>query len=149
MRIWLPDVTLDKFIEVEANTAADHAGVVLTKLGDDFLRGTLEVNQRSAQTNGSLHGGASAILAESLASLAANGVVDRDRFVCLGQQINLNHLRPVPVGTTITGTTRAHSIEETTQVWGVDIVDAADRLVCVGRVMMAVVPRPANAAKFF
>ena len=52
-----------------------------------------------------LHGGASLVLAETLGSVAANFVVDRAKFRCLGQEINANHLRPVSDGIVI-GTAR-------------------------------------------
>ena len=148
MRIWPPNITLEKFSATGSQTATEYVGIILTELGEDYLTGELTVDARTRQPNGTLHGGASAILAESLASLAANGLVDRSRFVCMGQQINLNHLRPVPVGMTISGTTRAFSIDDTSHVWGVEIVDPAGMRVCVGRVMMAVVPRPPNITKF-
>ncbi|HPF26446.1 MAG TPA: hotdog fold thioesterase [Steroidobacteraceae bacterium] len=148
MRIWQDEITLEKFSAVERATAVEHCGLVLTELGDDFLSGMLTVTAAVQQLDGTLHGGGSAVLAESLASLAANGVVDRSRFACLGQQINLAHLKPVPFGDTIKGTARPLGMDQHTQVWGVDIVNNSGELVCVSRVMMAVVPRPANAKAF-
>lgn len=148
MRIWHGDITLENFSAVERGTAVEHCGIVLTEIGDDFLSGRLTVTAAVQQPNGTLHGGGSAVLAESLASLAANGVVDRNQFACLGQQINLAHLKPVSLAETISGTARAFSIDARTHVWSVDIVDHSGALLCVSRVMMAVVPRPTNARAF-
>ena len=72
-------------------------------------------------------------------------MIDLERFACLGQQISSNYIKTVPLGATITGTTRPLSIAATTQVWGVNIVAASGELVCVSRVMMAVVPSAQNA----
>lgn len=96
MRIWPPNITLEKFSATGSQTATEYVGIILTELGDNYLTGELTVDARTRQPNGTLHGGASAILAIP-ASLAANGLVDRSRFVCVGQQINLNHLRPVQI----------------------------------------------------
>ena len=68
----------------------------------------MPVEPRTRQPMGYLHGGASLVLAETLGSVAANFVVDRSKFRCLGQEINANHLRPVADGL-VTGTARAHS----------------------------------------
>ena len=148
MRIWHDNITLEQFRAVEKGTAVEHCDVLLTELGDDYITGSMTIAAQTQTPDGSMHGGAPAILAESLASLAANGVIDRSRFACLGQQINLNHLKTVALGETITGTARAFSIADQTHVWGVTILNGSSELVCVSRVMMAVVPRPANAAAF-
>ena len=47
------------------------------------------------QPIGVLHGGASVALAETVGSLAATLCVDPELYVCLGQEINANHLRSV------------------------------------------------------
>lgn len=115
--------------------------MVLVELGDDFLRGTMPVDERTCQPLRVLHGGASVAFAETLASLASSATIDPTRFVCLGQEINANHLRPVPEGITVSGITRPFHIGRRSQVWGIDIFDEAGRRTCVSRITLAVVPR--------
>jgi 1,4-dihydroxy-2-naphthoyl-CoA hydrolase len=113
----------------------------ITELGDDYLVGTMPVDQRTRQPFGILHGGASVALAETLGSIAANLVVDPQKFYCVGQEINANHLRPVAEGV-VTGTARAVHIGRSSQVWEIRMLDGQGKLNCISRITMAVVAHP-------
>ena len=101
----------------------------------------MPVNPRVHQPMGVLHGGASVALAETVGSVAATLCVDRDKYVCLGQEINANHLRPISAGI-VTATARPFHIGKRSHVWSIEIRDEQDRLVCVSRLTMAVVDKP-------
>jgi uncharacterized protein (TIGR00369 family) len=88
-----------------------------------------------------LHGGASVALAETLGSMGASMCVDDSRFLCVGQEINANHLKSVKSGR-VTGTARPRHIGARSQVWSIDIVNESGALVCVSRLTVAVIPRP-------
>ena len=120
----------------------EHVGIVITKLGDDFIEGTMPVDQRTLQPAGILHGGASVVLAETLGSLAANLVVDPAAFYCVGLDINANHIRSVREGI-VTGVAKPLHIGSTTQVWQIEISNEAGRLTCISRLTMAVLKRSA------
>jgi 1,4-dihydroxy-2-naphthoyl-CoA hydrolase len=122
-------------------TLAEHLGIVLTELGDDYLSGSMPVSERTVQPMRILHGGASVAFAETLASLAAMAVVDPSRSFCVGQEINANHVRPASEGTVVMGVARPFHVGARSQVWGVDISDLQYRRVCIARVTMAVIPR--------
>jgi 1,4-dihydroxy-2-naphthoyl-CoA hydrolase len=140
MSIWFRDVTLDDLVSHCRNTLVEHLGIRLTEIGPDYLRGTLPVDRRTHQTMGILHGGASAALAETLGSIAGNLCVDTTRFVCVGQEINANHVRPIASGE-VTGTARPIHIGRRTQVWQIEIRDPRERLVCISRLTLAVLAR--------
>ena len=91
------------------------------------------------QPSGVLHGGASVALAETVGSVAANLCVDRSTHLCMGQEINANHLRPVASGL-VTATARPYHIGSRSQVWHIEIRDAQERLVCISRLTIAVLP---------
>ena len=110
-------------------------------VGDDFLRATMPVDARTHQPYGLLHGGASVALAETLGSAAGMMLVDPAREIVVGIEINANHLRGVKSGI-VTGTARALHIGRSTQVWEIRIEDEGQRLVCISRLTLAVVPRP-------
>jgi 1,4-dihydroxy-2-naphthoyl-CoA hydrolase len=141
--IWQPGTTLDSCNAKSARTMVEGLGIVFTELGPDFIRGTMPVDARSVQPMRILHGGASVAFAETLASVGANCVVDRRTQAAVGQEINANHLRPAPEGETVEGTARPIHIGSRSQVWGIEIVDSRKRLVCVSRITLAVIPRPA------
>jgi 1,4-dihydroxy-2-naphthoyl-CoA hydrolase len=145
MAIWFANPTIEDARASQQGLLAPHLGIEFTEWGDDYLRGTMPVEARTRQPMGYLHGGASLVLAETLGSVAANFVVDRTKFRCLGQEINANHLRPVTDGL-VTGIARAHHIGTRSQVWGIEIRDPGDRLVCVSRLTIAVVEWRPKAA---
>ncbi len=123
------------------NTAMAALGIVFTEIGDDFLRGTMPVDARTRQPYGLLHGGASVLLAETLGSSAGNLCVD-DAHMCVGIEINANHLAGVREGV-VTGTARPLHVGRSTQVWEIRVEDDHGRLACVSRLTLAVVPRRA------
>lgn len=124
-----------------AGNAVAHLGIVFTELGPDFLRGTMPVDARTLQPFGLLHGGASVLLAETLASMAANLCLDDpDRHQAVGLEINANHLRAVTEGV-VTGTARPLHVGRRTQVWEIRIDDARGRPCCVSRLTLALAPR--------
>jgi 1,4-dihydroxy-2-naphthoyl-CoA hydrolase len=138
MAIWFADPNIEDAKASQAGLLAPHIGIEMTEFGPDYLRGTMPVEARTRQPMGFLHGGASLVLAETLGSVAANFVVDRAKFRCLGQEINANHLRPVRDGIVI-GTARPFHLGARSQVWSIEIRDPAERLVCISRLTVAVV----------
>ncbi len=141
MSIWRSLRSLED-LNTPGGTLIDHLGIHFTELGDDFLRGTMPVDVRTVQPYGLLHGGASVALAETLGSMGAAMCVDTAGYQCVGQEINANHVRAARSGV-VTGTARPIHIGGRTQVWGIDIVNEADKLVCVSRITIAVIKRGA------
>lgn len=123
----------------EANSLASHLGIEISEVGADFLSARMPVDSRTVQPHGRLHGGASVALAETVASLAANLTLDPNRQIAVGLEINANHVRPVKQGTVI-ATARPEAMGRTTQIWSVRIEDEMQRLVCISRITMAIIP---------
>lgn len=121
-------------------TLAEALGIRFTRVGEDWLEASMPVDERTRQPFGLLHGGASVALAETLASVAANAVLDTTRRVAVGLEINANHVRSVRHGL-VTGKARPVHLGSRTQVWNVEIREERDRLTCVSRVTMAVADR--------
>jgi len=104
------------------------------------VRGTMPVDARTHQPYGLLHGGASVALAETLGSVGAAMVIDPEKFICVGQEINANHLRGVKQGL-VTGITRPVHIGNNSHVWEIRIYDEQERLVCISRLTVAILQR--------
>jgi 1,4-dihydroxy-2-naphthoyl-CoA hydrolase len=139
MAIWKQSVEHIKTDRPRSGTLGGFIGIRVTEVGDDFLRGTMPVDERTRQPFGRLHGGASVALAEELGSIAANLCLDTTREVAVGLDINANHLRGIRDGV-VTGTARALHIGRTSQVWEIRIEDTQKRLVCISRLTLAVIP---------
>lgn len=138
MKIWRSPRTLDALNAGSAGSLVHHLGIVFSEIGDDFIRGTMPVDERTRQPYGLLHGGASVVLAETLGSTGASMCVDSAVSACVGQEINANHVRPARRGQ-VTGTARPAHLGGRTQVWTIDIVNGAGELVCISRLTMAVI----------
>jgi 1,4-dihydroxy-2-naphthoyl-CoA hydrolase len=122
------------------NTLGEVLGIVITEIGDDFIRGTMPVDQRTKQPFGLLHGGASVALAETLGSIAGLLTLTDDK-IAVGLEINANHLRSVTQGI-VTGTARPLHIGGRTQVWEIRIENDQQELCCISRMTLAIVPKP-------
>jgi len=140
MSIWLTQTTIQALNRFSASSLVEQLGIEFTEIGEDYLTATMPVDRRTVQPAHYLHGGASAALAETLASTAGNLCVDLNRKVCFGLEINANHVRSVDSGL-VTGTARPLHLGSTTQVWDIRIHDEQERLVCVSRLTLAVLDR--------
>lgn len=141
MSIWFKkDITIPEFEHWSKDTMVEHLQIKITELGDDFIKASMPVDHRTHQPYGLLHGGASAALAETLGSIASALVIDRENFICVGIEINANHIRSVRNGLVIGTVTPIH-IGSTTHVWDIRIHDENNKLVCVSRLTVAILEK--------
>ncbi len=138
--IWHHPVTLQELNQRGVGTMVEFLEITMTEVGDDYLKGTMPVNAKTRQPLGILHGGANMVLAESLASIAANAALDSVTHYAVGLEINANHIRSVPSGI-VTGIARAVHLGRTTQVWLIDIYNEEGKLTCTSRMTAAVMAR--------
>lgn len=140
MSIWFSEPSIETINAWSKGTLVEHLGIEVTAIGEDFITAKMPVDARTLQPQGLLHGGASVALAETLGSIAAALCVNGAEKVCVGLEINANHVRSARNGS-VTGTARPLHIGGTTQVWQTEIVDEGARLVCVSRMTLAVLER--------
>jgi uncharacterized protein (TIGR00369 family) len=106
-------------------------GVVLDEVTPTRAVGRCPV-EGNTQPFGLWHGGASCVLAESLASLAAAAEVGPQGAVT-GVDINATHLRPARSGW-VTGVATAIRIGGTLATYDISITDEAGEQVCAARI---------------
>ncbi len=142
--IWFSlDISLDQLNENAQNTMGPYLGMEFTEIGPDYLRAMMPVDHRTVQPYGLLHGGASAALAETVGSVASALIIDPAKLICVGLEINANHLRGVREGY-VHAIARPLHIGSTTHVWDIRITDDEHKLVCVSRLTVAILAkRPA------
>ncbi len=99
----------------------------------------MPVDERHLQPYGILHGGAHAVLSETLGSLASAMAAPEGTRV-VGVEINANHLAAVPAGQTVSALCRPLHVGRRTQVWQTEIRRADGRLACVSRLTTMVLP---------
>lgn len=135
--IWQREATVEQLNQSGAACMVDHLGIVITRLGENDIEGTMPVDRRTRQPFGLLHGGASVVLAETLGSLAGY-LCSREKQQVVGVEVNANHLRAVRAGR-VRGVCRALHAGRRNQVWQIDIFDEQDRLCCVSRLTTMVI----------
>lgn len=140
--IWFKkDLALSDFEKFDQDTMNVNIGIRFTELGPDFLKGTMPVDHRTKQPYGFLHGGASCVLAETLGSFASTMVIDTEKYLCMGLEINANHIRSVKSGI-VTGIVSPLHLGSSTHVWDIKINDEREKLICVSRLTVAILKKP-------
>lgn len=137
-RLFSRVTSVEHLNSLSRSTAIEALGIVFTGIGEETLCATMPVDTRTVQPYGLLHGGSSVLLAETLGSTAGNLCVPHGS-VCVGVEINANHLRGVRSGV-VTGTARPLHVGARTHVWEIRIEDERGRLACISRLTLAVVP---------
>ncbi|WP_339699568.1 hotdog fold thioesterase [Algoriphagus aquimarinus] len=132
--------SLDQINQNGNNTMTAHLGIVFTEIGDNHLTATMPVDERTKQPMGLLHGGANVVLAETLGSVASSLTIDLNKQICVGLEINANHLKGVKSGL-VTGTTSPIHIGKSTQVWEIKITNEQGQLCCISRITMAILDK--------
>jgi 1,4-dihydroxy-2-naphthoyl-CoA hydrolase len=121
-----------------------HIGEILeiefTEILPDSISARMPVNEKTRQPYGILHGGASVVLAETLGSVASNLVINSDKYIGVGLEVNANHLRPVKSGF-VTGICSPIHIGGKTHVWDIKLYDDRGKMTCISRLTVAIIPK--------
>ena len=128
---------IDLDSQAEKESLVKDLGIEYAETEPDRVVMKMPVDERHVQPMGFLHGGASVVLAETVATVGAwlNCPEGKTAF---GTEINASHLRPKREGT-LTAVGKPVSVGSTNQVWEVQIRDEDDKPVCVSRCRLAVV----------
>lgn len=121
-------------------TLGEHLGMEWEEIGPNFLKMKMPVDSRTLQPYGLLHGGASCALAETVGSVASALVIDTEKFICVGLEINANHIRGERSGFVSATATPLH-LGATTHVWDIKIHNEAGKLVCISRLTVAILKK--------
>lgn len=140
MPIWLNKQLQLKDLPLTQGTMTECLGMEWTEIGEAHLKMRMPVDERTRQPYGLLHGGASCALAETIGSVASFLVIDTTKYICVGMEINANHIRSVDKGFVTAVCTVLH-LGKTTHVWDIRINDEQEKLVCVSRLTVAILEK--------
>lgn len=135
-----PQLSLQDFDGMGKETMGEYIGIRFSEVGENYLKATMPVDHRTRQPYGLLHGGASVTLAETLGSVGAAMVIDLEQYICVGQEINANHIRGVKSGL-VTGIATPVHLGGSSHVWEIKIYDEAEKLVCISRLTVAILKK--------
>jgi 1,4-dihydroxy-2-naphthoyl-CoA hydrolase len=132
----------DNFLERLPQVENVHSllGVEVVELNVDKVVMQVEVGPKVHQPNGILHGGVSALLAESAASFGGALNVQPDQIV-VGTEFNCSHLRSMTSGV-LTATATPVRKGRRVQVWAINLTDQDGRQICVARCTLQVLDAP-------
>jgi len=119
---------------------ASTIGIELIHLSPDKVVATMPVDDRTRQPFGLLHGGASAALAETVASIGAFLNVDPEKQAAVGVELNANHIRGKRDGV-VTATATPLQRGRRIHVWDIRIEDEKNHLICASRCTLAIIDR--------
>jgi 1,4-dihydroxy-2-naphthoyl-CoA hydrolase len=140
MTIWKHLVSVHDLNKLGENSLVSHIGIEFTEIGENYICAKMPVNHYTQQPDGLLHGGASVVLAETLGSVASNLCVDRSKKICVGLDVNANHVRTARSGYVV-GITKPVHLGASTHIWEIRITNEDDSLVCIARLTMAVLDK--------
>lgn len=118
-------------------TIHESLGIAVVEASAEKVVLSMPVGPTVHQPMGLLHGGASAVIAESAASIGAYLNCDPAKQYAVGVDLNITHLRAMRSGT-VTATATPIRKGRTVHVWGVDIVDEQNKPIAVSRCTLAV-----------
>lgn len=137
MKIWHRTPTLNMCEQM--NLGLDQKGTLMralniqiTEVFDDSLVAEVKITPDLLNPVGLVHGGVNVVLAETVASYAANFTVDLTKFFCVGQEISASHLRPCASGTLKAIASPLH-LGNSSSVWEVKIYDNQQKMTCLAR----------------
>jgi 1,4-dihydroxy-2-naphthoyl-CoA hydrolase len=114
---------------------AERLGIEWLEISGERVVARMPV-EGNVQPYGILHGGATAALCETVASVGTAVRVGAEKRVT-GVELNINHLRAVTNGQ-VTATGTPLHVGRTTAVWDMRVHDDDDRLIAVSRLTLAI-----------
>ena len=116
-------------------------GLEYLESSNELVRARVEVSDNVRQIHGIVHGGAHAVIAESICSRATGMSVSDNGMVAIGQSNHATFLRPITEGH-INAEARPRHRGRTTWIWDCELTDDEGRLCAMVRLTVAVRPRP-------
>ena len=117
---------------VYENTILSALGIRMIEMTSDRVVMELDIGPQVHQPMGILHGGASAVLAESAASMGTFMNCDPEKEYAVGIELNVSHLKSKSDGllrATATPIRKGKSVH----VWNIDLTDEDDKAIAVSR----------------
>ncbi len=136
--IWHTKPTVKDLNDFCKNSLVDHMSIEIVEIGENFISAKMPILDQTKQPHGIMHGGASCVLAETVASLASNLCLDQNEYRAVGSSIETKHIRPVKSGIVI-GITKPIHLGRRNHIWEIQITDEFSKLVSTSQLTTAIV----------
>jgi len=138
--IWKQKIELSQLNNNRAIGLVDVLEIKIVARGNNWLTAEMPVKAQHKQPFGIVHGGATAALAETVASIAGWLCIDINKKAAVGLELNINHLRAVTAGLLSARATAVH-VGRLTQVWQIDIHNQDFKQVSTSRLTITVIDK--------
>jgi 1,4-dihydroxy-2-naphthoyl-CoA hydrolase len=135
----IPDLPTDH----EAEQLASRMGIEITQWDVQELIGTMPV-KGNRQPFGLLHGGANAVLAEQLGSIASAMHAAQFGSISVGLELSCTHHRAARDGI-VTGVARPLHLGRSTTTYEIVVTDEEGKRTCTARLTCILRPKPPGA----
>ncbi len=138
--IWIKPFTLEELVVyARLKTMVSLLDINIIEIGDDYLRASMPVDDRTRQVFGILHGGATCVLVETVGSFASRMILDTETQYSVGSCIHVNHIRQARSGVVVATARPAH-IGRQKHVWDILVNDQdSNKLIAKGELTCAVI----------
>ena len=124
------NLLLKKFNQRSKNTLMETLDIEYVDIGEDFLTAKMPVTSKVHQPLGQLHGGATAALAETVASMASVFFIDSKNQYVNGIELSINHVKSKVDGVVFATARNIHK-GRSTHLWEVKITDENGDLISI------------------
>lgn len=122
------------------NTLMEVLDIKFINIAEDAVTASMPVTSKVHQPLGQLHGGASAVLAETVASVASMLTIDSKEYFVNGVELSINHIKSKREGMVFATAKNIHK-GRSTQLWEVRIVDEQDQLIALSKMTSVILKK--------
>ncbi len=137
-QIWKQDIALTQLNSFRSAGLGELLEIKIVARGSNWMIAEMPVKSKHLQPFGIVHGGSTAALAETVASIAGWLCVNPKTQRTVGLELNINHLRAVRDGILNAKATAIH-VGRLTQVWQIDIFNQEFKQVSTARLTVTVI----------
>ena len=134
--IWKQHIALNQLNQFRSQGLGQFLGIKITGRNRKGLIAEMPIEDKHKQPLGIVHGGATATLAETVASIASWLCIDTEKKFIVGLELNINHLKAVREGL-VTAFCKAIHVGRSTQVWQIDIFNSVQQQVSTSRLTVS------------
>ncbi|MFK8012252.1 MAG: hotdog fold thioesterase [Marinicellaceae bacterium] len=137
-QIWKQEIALTQLNNFRSAGLGELLEIKIVSRGSNWMTAEMPVKSKHLQPFGIVHGGSTAALAETVASIAGWLCVNPKTQRTVGLELNINHLRAVRDGILSAKATAIH-VGRLTQVWQIDIFNQEFKQVSTARLTVTVI----------
>lgn len=140
MSIWFKENTLEAIQKTREKCMVDHIGIEFVEITENSLSARMPIDERTKQPFGIMHGGASAALAETVGSVAANLTLNYNEKIGVGLEISTSHLKMAKEGF-VTAIATPIQLGNKVQIWQIHTYNDQKELVAFTKLSVMILDK--------